>query len=480
LFINVRKYFGIVADFLGEGRLKSVAHKTVVINMNVMDFLKNNVRPATGCTEPVAVAYATSLAYGILSGAVQAQEQGISFTGEYLVPQGERVESILIKTDRDVFKNALAVSIPGTNGQKGMLIASAMGLYCDPSQGLNLFSGVTSETVAKANQLLQQNKVGIDKVTDADSKATLDIEVTLRYIPNGHPQEVYVRLREDHDRVEEIRLDGQTRYKALPLEKSATRSQQFPTSLEEMLDVVRNLTGEERKEVYRGIQMNLDIADAGSKNVYGLGHGASLQKLLEEGVLSDNLITRVRIAAACAGDARMGGANISVMSTAGSGNQGITALIPVAITGEYFHKPIDTICEAAMLSHLVTKYTALQSGHLSALCGCAIKAGVGAAAGVTYLLGGNLEQINAAINIMSANITGMICDGAKEGCALKLSTAAGTATESALMALSGVRVPTDNGIIYQHSEDTLKGIGKISASMVSTDLTVVELMQNKC
>jgi len=127
----------------------------------------------------------------------------------------------------------------------------------------------------------------------------------------------------------------------------------------------------------------------------------------------------------------------------------------------------------------VTKYVSNHSGYLSAICGCAIKAGIGAAAGLAYLLGGDTKHINNAINIMAANITGMICDGAKEGCALKLSTAAGTATESALMAISGMEVPPSNGIINQKAEITIQNIGKIAKAMVPTDIEIVEIMQNK-
>jgi L-cysteine desulfidase len=243
--------------------------------------------------------------------------------------------------------------------------------------------------------------------------------------------------------------------------------------------IIQNLSPSEKREVYKGVLMNKAIAEEGLRGDYGLGLGKKLLAMREKGIISDSVLTDVRIMAAAAGDARMGGANMPVMSTCGSGNQGITALIPPLVVSERFELNKDRLIESAMLSHLVTKLVSDNSGYLSAMCGCSIKAGIGATAAVTYLMGGDIERINNAINITTANITGTICDGAKEGCSLKLSTAAGTATESAFMALEGMVVPSDNGIVFEKAEDTIKGIGKISKAMVATDGAIVGIMQEK-
>jgi L-cysteine desulfidase len=196
-------------------------------------------------------------------------------------------------------------------------------------------------------------------------------------------------------------------------------------------------------------------------------------------LIENSLLSEVKIRTAAAGDARMGGSKLPVMTTSGSGNQGILALMPVAVIGERHGIDKRRICEAAMLSHLVTCFAASESGDLSAICGCSIKAGFGAAAGAAYILGGGINEINNSINILAANITGMICDGAKESCALKLLTAAGAATESAFMAMSGMKVSPDNGIIFAGAEETIKAIGEISLSMVPTDIEIVKIMQDK-
>jgi L-cysteine desulfidase len=188
---------------------------------------------------------------------------------------------------------------------------------------------------------------------------------------------------------------------------------------------------------------------------------------------------QVRINVGAAGDARMGGANTPIMTTSGSGNLGIMATIPIAIIGEMKNIDRDVICKATLLSHFITKLAGISCGSLSALCGCAIKAGIGATAAITYLLNGSIEQIHAAINLMAANNTGFICDGAKEGCALKLSTAAGTAIECALLALNGIRVPSDNGIIFDNAENTIKAIGQVSNCMTPADIEIIKVMNSK-
>lgn len=440
--------------------------------MNVLKFLENNVKPATGCTEPIAVGYAVSLAYHALFNDLPKD-----FGVECPEPEYEKIRTISVKTDRDVYKNALAITIPGTNGQKGMVIAAAMGLYCHPSEELNLFAGVTQEVIQKSNQVLDGGKIILEEVDDTAERSELDIQVTFEYLIDNVPKKAYTRLQYEHNNIRQIKVDGNLVYEGRG-GKTTKLSEELPNTLRGLIGIVRKLTDEEKNKVYEGIEMNKRIAEEGLKSDYGLRNGKQLQALVEQGALSNSLITEVRIKAAAAGDARMGGANMPVMSTAGSGNQGITALIPILVIGEWKGMGKNKMSEAAMLSHLVTKYVSNYSGYLSAICGCAIKAGMGATAGVTYLLGGDIKQINNAINIMAANVTGMICDGAKESCALKLSTAAGTATESAIMALNSMEVPSDNGIINKRAEITMVNIGKIAKAMVPTDIEIVRIMQN--
>lgn len=441
--------------------------------MNVINFLKDNVKPATGCTDPIAVAYGVSLAYHALYGCVPPD-----FHCSCPKAQTDNVVRLHINTDRDTFKNGKAIMIPGTDGQKGITIAAAMALFLDPSMGLNLFEGASGDIIPKANKLKENNKVTLGQIDALSSSSEIDIQVNLDYLVDDLLKRSYVRLQHKHDAISLIMVDDTVVYEK-SIEKGIAQEEKLPDSLNGFIAIIKKLTTEEKNKVYDGLIMNKKIAEEGLRINYGLGLSRHLMRLLQQGVITDTLITKVRIMAAAAGDARMGGVNMPVMSTAGSGNQGITASIPILVVGETNNISKHKMSEAAMLSHLITKYISNHSGYLSALCGCAIKAGIGATAGVTYLLGGTLEHINDAINIMAANITGMVCDGAKEGCALKLSLAAGTATESAFLAINGMKVPGDNGIINERSEETIKNIGKISKAMVSTDIAIVNIMKNK-
>ncbi len=448
--------------------------------MDAMSFLKNYVKTATGCTEPIAVGYATSLAYHAIFNDIIKVDENDNFIFKNLPSEIDidKIKQISIKTDLNVYKNAYSNVIPGTNGQKGMAIASAMGLFSDPRKRLNLFEGISSESIQKAKQILKSNKIIIKKIDKWSDKPSLDIQVNVEYQVNNKNKTAYVRVQKDHDNVTEIRVDGVILFEG-SWKKEVEDEEKFPNKIEELFKVARSITSEEIEEVYKGIIMNKKVAEEGIKGNYGLRVGRSLQEIAQQDGFENNLITKVQIKVGSAGDARMGGANMPVMTTSGSGNLGIMVIIPITVVGEMKNIDKDKICEAILFSHFITKLADISCGHLSALCGCAIKAGIGAAAGITYLLGGSLEQIHAAVNLMAANNTGFICDGAKESCALKLSTAAGTATECALMALNGMKVSPDNGIIFENAEDTIKAIGQISHSMASTDVEILKIIQNK-
>ncbi len=447
--------------------------------MDAISFLKKYVKPATGCTEPIAVGYATSLAYHAIFNDIIKVNENDNFIFKNLPSEIEidKIKQISIETDLNVFKNAYSNIIPGTNGQKGMAIASAMGLFSDPRKKLNLFDGISSESIQKAKQILKSNKIIIKKIEWSD-KPDLDIQVSVEYQVNSNIKTAYVRVQKDHDNVTEIRVDGKILFEG-SWKKEVEDKEKFPEKIEELFKVARSITSEEIEEVYKGIIMNKKVVDEGMNNDYGLKIGRTLHKIAQQEGYEESLIAQVRIKVGSAGDARMGGASIPVMTTSGSGNLGIMAIIPITVMGEMKNIDKDKICEAILFSHFITKLADISCGHLSALCGCAIKAGIGVTAGITYLLGGSLEQIHAAINLMAANNTGFICDGAKESCALKLSTAAGTATECALMALNGMKVSPDNGIIFENAEDTIKAIGQISDSMAPTDVEILKIIQEK-
>ena len=442
--------------------------------MNTLKFLKENVKPATGCTEPIAVAYAASIAYNAIH-----KNKPPNYNKNIPKPKIEKLEKITVQTDRDVYKNAAAIIVPNSNSQKGIPIAAAMGIYTNPEKELNLLENLNSETLEKANKILKKNKVKVKEPIRDEKESNLEINVKIKYKTKKNKiQTSKAKLKYRHNNIDQIKLNGEKIYEGTFTPKNKDE-ETLPKTIKELIEIAENINEEERKEIQKGIKMNEKVAQSGLESNYGLGVGKKLQKLINEGYLSNSLENKIKLTASAAADARMGGINKSVMSSSGSGNQGITATLPIKVAADERNIEQEKLEEAVMLSHLITKYVSERTGHLSAICGAASKAGIGTTAGLTYLLGGNPQQINNAINIMAANIIGIICDGAKEGCALKISTATTQALESALLSLKGMEVPKDNGIVHEKAENTIEAIGKISKAMTQTDKSIIDIMQNK-
>ena len=223
------------------------------------------------------------------------------------------------------------------------------------------------------------------------------------------------------------------------------------------------------------------LAEQGLKFGMGLSVGKTLERLVRQGLIKKDMILAARILASGAADARMSGLPLPAMSSAGSGNHGLTAILPIWAVKDYVtDADPKTVLEAIALSHIVTAYIKAHTGRLSAVCGCSVAAGAGATAGITYLLGGDAKHIAGAIKNLLEDLAGIICDGAKAGCALKLATAAGTAVQAALFSLHGVNVHATDGIIGDSSEDTMRHIGTLATDgMVQTVRTRLDLMLRK-
>jgi L-cysteine desulfidase len=229
-----------------------------------------------------------------------------------------------------------------------------------------------------------------------------------------------------------------------------------------------------------GVQYNLRLAENGLKHGQGLGVGKTLERLVRQGLIKKDMILAARMLTSAAADARMAGVKLPAMSSAGSGNHGLTAVLPIKAVEDYVECDPDTLLRAIGLSHIITAYVKAHTGRLSAVCGCSIAAGAGAAAGVAYLLAGDIQHIAGAIKNLTEDLAGVICDGAKGGCALKLATAAGTAVQSALFSLQGVNVMATDGIIGASPEKTMQNIGTLSTQgMIETDRTILKIMIEK-
>ncbi|MBN2095745.1 MAG: serine dehydratase subunit alpha family protein [Candidatus Aenigmarchaeota archaeon] len=472
---------------------------------NLSEFLAANVRPALGCTEVVVIGLASSAAFlasqGKLPCFLQKKPEETQALATASASEAEllsQLEAVRIEVDRNVFKNALSVNLPMPDElidqmEKGIEFAAALGIFSPLGQKsagemLNLFSAINPELIAKAKSLRRNVRFNVEVVDSWTGQADLNVRVQLSFKTEDKTKCSEARISHSHTHFSYIANSMEVLYKD-EANDIATENQDnqllklSKMSLRDMIDTAQNLDSQAWILLEKNIQINTDLSLKGLEGRHGLKLGKSLQKLVDDGILADDMTNYAKIKVAAAADARMGGAMRAAMSTAGSGNQGIAATLPImAVADRIGAEQLNIsateqkkrLMSALALSHLLTSYIAYYAGHLSALCGCAVKAGIGAAAGISFYLGGDEKKITGAINNVAANIIGIICDGAKEGCALKLATSSEAAVESALLAMQEVTVPLDNGILAETVEQTLQNIGKISNAMVKTDQVIVQ------
>lgn len=429
--------------------------------------------PVTGCTEPAAIAYATSVAFHALSGCIPPD-----YTGFNPDITAEKIRRIEVVTDMNVYKNTIHAIIPGMDGRKGPAVAAAAGIFLNPGDGLDVFSGITSEKRDKAIVLATSDRIVCKINPDVKPGISPDICVDVTAESATGVKTVRARISGRHNHIAGIVIGDQEVYSGTDMPEDSP-DENAPDQVIWLIRIAESMDARDINEVYRGVEMNMALSRIGIDSAYGIGLGKNLRTVLANQKNLMSLADKARVAAATAADARMGGAPCPVMSSAGSGNLGITALIPVGVVGYECRFSKADIARAALISHMVTQQADRYAGHLSALCGCSVKAGIGAAAGVAYLIGGGEDEITTAINLMVANVTGTICDGAKPACSLKIATAAGLATECAFLAIMGMRIPPDNGIIQKTAAGTMRTLEKISRAMMPVDTAIIKILERK-
>jgi L-cysteine desulfidase len=434
------------------------------MNFTVKDVLKLEVAPALGCTEPVAVALAAAAARAQLP--------------------NKPLDYIEVWVDPNIYKNGIAVTVPGTGGLVGLDRAAAIGaIGGDPDLGLQVLAPVDDETVAKSQQLVQSKKVKIHLLPDhrglyIKTLITSGKNTAEAIIKDMHDNIVSMKVNGQQVKADSLRSngrDGKGKKDLASLEKWLTG-----LTLEELLEMIDDLDSEDLDFLEQGVQFNMRLAENGLKHGQGLGVGKTLERLVRQGLIKKDMILAARMLTSAAADARMAGVKLPAMSSEGSGNHGLTAILPIIAVEDFVECDHRTTLEAIGLSHIITAYIKAHTGRLSAVCGCSIAAGAGAAAGVAYLLAGDIHHIAGAIKNLAEDLAGVICDGAKAGCALKLSTAGGTAVQAALFSLQGVNVMATDGIIGSSPEKTMQNIGTLSTQgMIETDRTILKIMIEK-
>ena len=421
--------------------------------MDIRTFLSNEVKPALGCTEPGAVALAASW----------AAKHG-----------GGPVRSITLRLSPNIFKNGLHAGIPGTGGGTGNLLAAALGaLRGDPEKGLMALDGVTAEDVEAAKGLVDSGVVTQTVVTDVPS---VYVEVELV----DESGTVIVIISGRHDRVVQVRKNGRIVKRLLEADSDGGGrlpyiEELLAEDMEGLWELAGRLEDEDVRFLLEGSRMNMAVAEQGLSRPWGLGIGFRLLAL--EGM--DNLVHTVKAWSAAAADVRMAGGPWPVMSSAGSGNHGITAIVPPSVAARAWGKSERELAEALALSHLVTGFIKAHTGRLTPVCGCAIAAGAGAAAALVRLGGGRPRQAEISVALLLSSLQGMVCDGAKGSCALKVGTAAAEACTAALLVLQGFEDPRDQGMISSDFAVTAKNVGDFSREgLTAADSAILRILQD--
>lgn len=415
----------------------------------LIKILKQQVKPALGCTEPIAVALAVATAKNYIGGDLLGLD---------------------ILVSPSIYKNGFSVTIPGTT-KTGNAYASALSYISgNCALGLEVLKNSTNDDYIKADGILSLVNVSYDVNLEGVYVSAI-IKTT-----EGIASAV---ISESHDNISLITLNDKTIFEKEKTEIAIAGSD-FDIkdmTLLQIREELEKLSFEDLEFMMDGVKMNMKMAEEGLANKSGLGIGNSIHELIEKNVMDDNLPNRVRMMSAAATDARMGGINLPVMSSAGSGNHGITAIIPIKVVADEYGIDDERLVKALAFSHLVTFYVKNYTGKLSPICGCAVAAGVGAVSGLTWMLGGDDDMIDGGINNMIGNLSGMLCDGAKHDCALKISTSANEAVLSALMSMNGVIMKERNGIVFPEVEMSIKNLGSVCANgMTQIDGEILKVM----
>lgn len=418
----------------------------------ILTLINKEVVPAVGCTEPMAVALCTARATETL---------------------GRKPEKITALLSANILKNAMGVGIPGT-GMIGLPIAIALGAIVGKSEyQLEVIKDLTPETLEEGKTLTKENRISIQLKQNITEKLYIEIVCEAQ----NHSATAVIAGR--HTDFVYIESDGNVLLDKRSETSTAIEEGGIQLNMRLVYDFATTAPVDELRFILKTRDYNIKAAEESLKGNYGHCLGKTMSRPLSHGIFGDSIYSHIisRTASAC--DARMGGAMIPVMSNSGSGNQGICATNPVVVYAQENKNTEEELIRALVLSHLTAIYIKQSLGKLSALCGCVV-ASTGSSCGITYLMGGNYEQICHSIKNMIANLAGMLCDGAKPSCSLKVSSGVSTALLSALLSMEGRCVTSAEGIIDDDVDRSIRNLTSIGAdAMCTTDEMVLDIMTHK-
>jgi len=423
---------------------------------NFISIVKQEVVPALGCTEPISLALAAATAAHELSGPI------------------DRIEA---RVSGNLMKNGMGVTVPGTE-TTGLMIAAAVGaLGGDPDGALEVLHHLTPEQTAEGKRMIQENRVALSIA------AVPNILYSEAKVYSGSDWAL-AAIADTHTNVIRIEKNGQLLFQAAPAatDEQLPQKENTPLTRCRLQDIFAFATQapiESIDFIHDAANLNLSLSNAGIAGNFGLHIGATMRRQIDQGLLPDSLFTQIILRTTAASDARMGGAALPAMTNSGSGNQGITATMPVVVTAEYLKAERETLIRALMLSHLTAIYIHSRLPKLSAFC-AVTTAAMGAAAGMAWLLKKDFHAVVMAISNMIGDVSGMICDGASNSCAMKVSTSVTSAYKAVLMALEDTRVTSSDGIVEEDIDASIANLGKLASNgMLETDREILDIMMKK-
>lgn len=428
----------------------------------IIELIRKEVKPALGCTEPIAVALAVAKAMETLETSVPCGD-GWRYTEDY---------HIRVEVSGNILKNGMGVGIPGT-GMVGLHIASALGATCGRSAyGLEVLNDLTEEAITKAKTMVAADKVVVG-IADTPLKLYVKAIITDECGNRAHSV-----IENDHDNIVETGF-GDTILSSSRKEETCANVKttlDYRLTVKEIFDFASTVAYDDISFILESRTLNLALAEEGMRGNYGLRVGQAINSSANKEVFGGDFLSYAMALTAAASDARMAGCTLAAMSNSGSGNQGITVTMPVIAYSIKYGTCDEELARALVMSHLIAIHIKGYLGKLSALCGCVI-ASTGSACGLVYLRGGDYEQVCSAIKNMIGNITGMVCDGAKVGCAMKVASGVSCALQSAVLAREGMCISEHDGIIEKDIEKTIRNLGRIgSVGMQNTDTMILDIM----
>lgn len=421
---------------------------------NILYVLNNDVKPAVGCTEPVAIALGCAAAKSVIKG---------------------KVDKVVISISPNIYKNGMNVGIPGID-EIGLDVAAALGTAKgDHTNGLQILGDISQEVQDEAKNLLKEKKVEV-KIENTSKGVYIKAVI---YSNNDISKAI---IEDKHDNITLISLNEETIFSDKDNVSINTKftldSDYFDTSIKDIINEIEKLDFSEISHMLDGLDMNKKAAELGMSKKLGIGVGYAMKKSMENGTLTKDLPNMAMMMTAAASDARMSGLVVPVMSSNGSGNHGLTAILPIAAYENLYNTDKEKLAKALAISHAITGYIKHFVGRLSPLCGCSIAAATGSSCAIVWLMGGSYIHMQGAIKNMLANQAGVICDGAKPGCALKLGTAAASGVQSAIFSINGFSACKNNGIVTGSAEEAIKNLGILSKKgMSNVDKTIIEIME---